>query len=140
MEFFEATATIKATPLKVWAVLVDVANWPNWDSGVDAVEGTVALGNKLVIHATVASGRAFPVKVSAFDAPKTLQFRGGMPLGAFTGVRTYSLTPDGDTTVLHMREEYTGAMLPMIWKSMPDLGPSFTQFVTGLTKRVEADG
>jgi hypothetical protein len=31
-----------------------------------------------------------------------------------------------------MREEFTGLMLPMIWKSMPDLGPSFEQFASGL--------
>jgi hypothetical protein len=53
-------------------------------------------------------------------------------------VRTYSLTPQGAGTLFHMREEYTGAMLGAIWKSIPDLGPSFTQFVNGLKKRVES--
>ncbi len=140
MEFFEATATIAAPAERVWAVLVNVADWPNWDSGVDSVEGSIVVGRKLVIRAHVASGRAFPVKVSVVDQPRKLQFRGGMPLGLFTGERTYSLTPSGASTVFHMREEYTGLMLPMIWKSIPDLGPSFRQFANGLAKRVEADG
>jgi hypothetical protein len=60
-----------------------------------------------------------------------------MPLGLFRGVRTYTLTAQGSSTVFHMREEYTGAMLGAIWKSMPDLQPSFDTFAAGLKKRVE---
>jgi hypothetical protein len=41
------------------------------------------------------------------------------------------------TTRFTMREEYTGPLLPLIWRSMPDLGPSFRQFASGLTKRAE---
>jgi hypothetical protein len=36
-----------------------------------------------------------------------------------------------------MREEYSGPMLPLIWRSMPDLGPSFEQFANGLKARAE---
>jgi hypothetical protein len=36
-----------------------------------------------------------------------------------------------------MREEYTGPLLPLIWRSMPDLGPSFRQFADGLKARAE---
>jgi hypothetical protein len=37
-----------------------------------------------------------------------------------------------------MREEYSGPMLRAIWKSIPDLGPSFQQFADGLKNRVES--
>ena len=64
---------------------------------------------------------------------------GGMPLGLFSGVRTYTLEPlGGGTTRFTMREEYRGPLLPMIWKSIPDLGPSFEQFAQGLKREVEA--
>ena len=62
---------------------------------------------------------------------------GGMPLGLFKGVRTFSLSPEGGATRLTVREEYTGPLLGMISKSMPDLGPSFNQFVAGLKSRAE---
>jgi hypothetical protein len=49
-----------------------------------------------------------------------------------------TLTPeDGGATRFHMREEYTGPMLGMIWKSIPDLGPSFKEFASGLKARAE---
>ena len=41
---FEASSTIAATPDKVWAVLVQGADWPNWDSGVASVNGTHRTG------------------------------------------------------------------------------------------------
>jgi hypothetical protein len=61
-----------------------------------------------------------------------------MPLGLFKGVRTFTLTPQGSgATKFTMREEYTGPLLGMIWKSMPNLQPSFDQFAAGLKSRAE---
>ena len=37
-----------------------------------------------------------------------------------------------------MREEYCGPMLPMIWRSIPDLGPSFEQYTQGLKSKAES--
>jgi hypothetical protein len=61
-----------------------------------------------------------------------------MPLGLFRGVRTYTLAPVGAGTTFHMREEYTGPLLGLIWRSMPDLQPSFDRFAAGLKGRVES--
>jgi len=78
------------------------------------------------------------VKVTDFDPPARLRFSGGMPLGLFRGVRTFEVSPDGNGgTAFHVREEYTGPLLGLIWRSMPDLGPSFDQFARGLKSRVE---
>jgi hypothetical protein len=55
-------------------------------------------------------------------------------------VRTFTLSPQGNGTRFSVREEYTGALLPMIWRSMPDLGPSFQKFATGLKQRAEHAG
>ena len=70
-----------------------------------------------------------------------MTWKGGMPLGAFRGVRTFVLAPqDGGTTRFTMREEFTGWMLPLIKGQMPDLQPSFDQFAGGLESRVEKLG
>ena len=120
-------------------MLADGATWPSWDSGVDAVEGSIEPGQTIKIRSQAAPGRAFPVKVTRFEPPAHLRFSGGMPLGLFRGVRTYEVSPGGDGQVtFRMREEYAGPLLPLIWRSMPDLGPSFQQFARGLKQRVEA--
>lgn len=140
MRFYEAASTIGASPAVVWAVLIDSAGWPSWDSGVDCVAGRIALGEKITIRSRVAPGRSFPVEVTVFEPHTRLRFTGGMPLGLFRGVRTYDLTPAAGATVFAMREEYTGPLLGPIWRSMPDLGPSFEQFARGLKARVESGG
>ena len=64
-----------------------------------------------------------------------------MPLGLFNGVRTFTLSPlEGGATRFTMREEYTGPLVPLMWRSMPDLGPSFAQFANGLKERAEKAG
>jgi uncharacterized protein YndB with AHSA1/START domain len=138
MKFYEARTSIAGKPADVWAVLTDGAGWSNWDSGVDRVDGRIAPGETITIRSKVAPGRAFPVRVTTFEPGRRLVFSGGMPLGLFKGVRTYTLTPEAEGTAFHMREEYTGPLLGMMWRSMPDLQPSFDQFVGGLKRRVEA--
>jgi hypothetical protein len=58
-----------------------------------------------------------------------------MPLGLFTGERTYTLEPDGGGTRFTMREIYTGPMAGLIFRSIPDLTASFQQFAAGLSQQ-----
>jgi hypothetical protein len=137
MEHYEAAASIDAPPDKVWAVLLDGGSYRTWGSGVERVEGAIVDGAKIKVHAAVSPGRAFPVKV-AIDRPRgTMTWTGGMPLGLFKGVRTFRLAPSGSGTDFSMREEFSGPLLGMIWKKMPDLGPSFEQFARALKARAE---
>lgn len=131
---YEASAPIDADAEQVWAVLADGASWPSWDSGVDRFDGVIEAGGKVRVHT---GGRGFPVRVTGFAPPTRIEFSGGMPLGLFRGVRTYTVTPSGSGVEFRMREEYSGPLLPLVWKSMPDLQPGFDRFAAGLKERVE---
>jgi uncharacterized protein YndB with AHSA1/START domain len=138
MRSYDATALIEAPPEQVWPVLTDIAAWPGWDSGVTNVDGRLALGEKLSITVEANPGRAFPVKVVTLSEPRRVVLRGVMPLGLFTGERTYTLEREGTATRFTMREQYTGPLAGIIFKSIPDLGPSFQQFADGLKKQAES--
>jgi hypothetical protein len=141
MRSFEARSAINAPPDRIWAILVDGAHYPDWDSGVVSVDGRIAAGETIKVVSAASPGRTFPVTVSELSPPSTMTWSGGMPLGLFKGVRTFSLAPAGDgTTQFHVREEYSGPLLPLMWRSMPDLGPSFAQFASGLKRRAEQPG
>ena len=137
MKHYESSATIDAGPDAIWRVLTDAPGYATWDSGVDRVEGTIAPGETIKVHSQATPGRAFRVKVTGYEAGRSMTWSGGMPLGLFKGVRTFTLAPENGGTRFHMREEYTGPLLPVIWRSMPDLGPSFEQFARGLKATVE---
>jgi hypothetical protein len=135
---FEATAVIAAGPAPIWAVLTDGPGYPTWDSGVVRVDGRIAAGESLTVVSAVNPGRTFPLRVTEFVPGQRMVWTGGMPLGLFRGVRTFTLTPEGSgATRFTMREAYSGPLAPLIGRSIPDLGPSFRRFAAGLKARAE---
>ncbi len=134
---FAAQSEIERPADEVWRVLTDLAGWPDWDSGVLETSGTIAVGEKVRVRSVADPKRSFPAKVVDLDPPTRMVWKGGMPLGLFTGLRTFTLEPRGAGTFVSVREVFSGPLRPLIGRSIPDLEPSIRQFVTGLKQRVE---
>lgn len=135
---YEAGARISAPADRVWAILTDGPGYTTWDNGVVRVDGSITDGERIKVYAEIDPKRAFPVTVGDWDPPRGMSWTGGMPLGLFKGQRRFTLTPDGPATGFHMREVFSGLMSPLIIRSMPDLQPSFDEFVAGLKAAAEA--
>ena len=138
MKSFAIRITIHARPETVWALLTDGASYPQWNSTVKRVEGRIASGEKVTVFAKAAPGRAFALRVTEFTPPRSMTWRGGMPLGLFTGTRRYTLTPlaDGDVE-FSMREQFSGPLAPLIGRAIPDMQPMFEAFAADLKLRAE---
>jgi hypothetical protein len=138
MKSFASSIAIQAAPEAIWRILTDAAGYPGWNTTVSRVDGVIALGERVTVHAKVAPGRAFPVKVAALDAPKRMVWSGGMPLGLFKGERVFELRPKAGSGVeFTMREDYSGWLAPLITKSIPDLQPAFDEFAACLKARAQ---
>jgi hypothetical protein len=137
MTSFATRITIAASPETIWGILTDAPAYPEWNTTVTGVDGRIAPGETVTVHAKISPGRAFPVKVTLFEAPARMVWSSGMPLGLFKGERAFALTQLGDTTEFVMREVYTGLMAPLITKSIPDLQPAFDEFAACLKARAE---
>ena len=138
MRSFEAATRIDASPAEVWALLADVGSWRDWDSGVDRVEGRVALGEQLTVYATMIRSRPFSVTVTELRPGEAMRWRGGLPLGMAVIERTYSLDAQDDGgTVLTVREDHSGPLAALLGRTTPDLNPSFRQFCAGLKSMAE---
>jgi len=139
MKVFTATTDIHAAPETIWRILTDASKYTEWDPGMVKLEGTIAPGQPLTIYTKADPQRAFNPTVVEFEPNRKMVWRSGMPLGLFTGARTFLLEPQGNGQVkFSMREEFTGPMLAMIGKSIPDLNPTFAAFAAALKKRAEA--
>lgn len=128
---------IRSTPKRIWSLLTNAADFPRWNSTVKGIEGKIAAGEKIKLLVPYAPGRTFNLTVSEAVSESRMVWRDGMaPM--FTGVRTYTLSPKTDgSTDFWMAEIYSGLMLPMIAKSLPDLTPFFEQYAADLKREAE---
>jgi len=139
MKAFSAAINIKASRDTIWRILTDAPKYPVWDPGVIRIEGTIAPGAKITAYSKLSPKRAFPVKVTEFVPGERMTWTGGMPLGLFKGVRTFTLVSKGDGSIdFTLREEFSGPLLPLIGRSIPDMTKTFQDFVAGLKAHAEA--
>jgi hypothetical protein len=140
MKEFRTSISIRSTPDKIWSILTDAPAYPSWNTSVNKVDGTIALGEKITVRPKIAPDQAFPVKVATLEPAKRMVWRGGAPLGfIFKGERTFTLTPGADGAVeFTMHEIFSGLFSPLITKSIPDLQPAFDEFAACLKKRAES--
>ena len=139
MKEFSAKVTINAAPETIWGLLTDAAGYPDWDPGMIRLEGTVAHGKKITAYTKTSPDRAFPVTVSHFVPNKEMTWSSGMPLGLFKAERIFKLTPQGGGTVeFFVHERFTGPMMFLIGRTIPDLSGAFTDFAAGLKAKAES--
>jgi hypothetical protein len=137
MKTFEASATINASRETIWEILADHSSYPDWDSSMDHIEGKLELGETVKFF-TKLSDQAFPVKVTVFEPGMKMVLTGGMPLGLFKSERTHTLTPaENGQTIFHTQEIFSGLLLPVFGKNLPDLTENFEGFVAALKRQAE---
>jgi hypothetical protein len=137
MKRYSASTQISAPPEVIWKILTDARRYPDWDPAMDHIEGKLALGETVKFF-TKLSSQAFPVKVTAFEPNRTMVLTGGMPLGLFKSERTHTLTPANNGQTLFKTEEiFSGLLLPIFGRNLPDLTENFRTFVAGLKRQAE---
>ena len=132
MRFFEVSRTIDATPAQVWRNLTDARRLASGGLSITKIEGSIGPGEKFKLWSEVAPERAFSLRITAFEPERRMVWEGGMPLGLFRGIRTFTLRASNGGASFTMREEYKGPIAPLVLRSMPDLNPSFEKFAKGL--------
>ena len=138
MKEFKASATINASPETVWSIITDAAAYPEFDPSCIRIDGTIEKDGKVTAH-TKLSDQAFPVKVAQFEPGKKMMWVGGMPLGLFKGERSFIIESQGsDKVKFTLQEQFSGLLLPLIGRTLPDMNEAFQGFVDGLKARAEA--
>jgi hypothetical protein len=139
MKEFSATTTINASTDLIWKILTDAPSYPEWDPGMDRIEGTIRLGEKLTIYTKLDPEKAFRVTVSDIASRQSMTWSSGLPLGLFKGERTFTLAQKaGGSVQVTVREVFSGPLLPIFGRSLPDLTSTFEEFLAGLKKRAES--
>jgi hypothetical protein len=115
---------INAAPDKVWAVLTDFNNYPNFNPFIRSLEGEVAVGHNIKVKITPpdAAGMTFTPKVLKFEQNKEFRWLGKLLFrGLFDGEHAFVLIDNGDgTTTFEHSERFTGMLVPFFKKMIDD--------------------
>jgi hypothetical protein len=103
------------------------------------VEGQIREGAQLRVRVP-GTDRVFTPRVSDVVPDQRMSWTGGLS-PVFKGVRTFELRsrPDGSTDFM-MEERFSGLMLPLVRRSMPDFGPVFERYASDLKHQAELCG
>ena len=113
---------IDAPADRVWCVLVDIQMWHEWNPFIPDISGEISVGSRLTIRVEPPGGKPMSFKpiVSCVQENSDLIWIGSLPIpGAFKGEHIFELRPIDDAhTKLIQRENYSGWMIPFLWKSL----------------------
>jgi len=127
---------IKARADVIWNLLTDAKNFPRWNSTVTSIEGEILDGEQLRLRVP-GTNRIFTPRISGVVPRERMIWTGGF-WPVFKGVRTFELRQCDDvSTNFSMRECFSGMMLPLLKRSLPDFRPVFERYAQDL--RLEAE-
>jgi uncharacterized protein YndB with AHSA1/START domain len=122
------TATVAASPDKVFSVISDVARYAEWRSAVTKVDVLPDDGGGLRFREHGGDG-PIVFRIEQADPPHTLRVRIDDPGQPFGGTWTYELAPDGAGTSVTITED--GEVYNPIFRFM-------SRFVLSQTATIEA--
>jgi hypothetical protein len=123
---------IKATAAILWAILINGADYPRWNSTVISIHGNILAGERILLKSILDPKRAFKLKVREFDPENKLVWGDSM------GKRVYTLDKIEDNAIrFTMSEKIGGPLFPLFAKMIPSFDSSFEQFASDLKSEAE---
>lgn len=112
---------IQATPQKVWKILTDFENYPNWNPFITSISGDIQTGYRITVNISPPNGSSmtFKPKVLTIIENKELSWIGSVLFkGLFDGQHKFALIDNGNgTTTFIQSEEFKGIF---VWLFNPE--------------------
>jgi hypothetical protein len=140
MRQISATIHIAATPQRVWAILTDLAAYPQWNPFIRQASGQLTEGATLTLRMVPAQGRAmtFRPTVLAAQPGERLRWIGRVIMpGVFDGTHQFALEDLGGHTRLTQSETFRGVLVPLARKSISQTENDFRALNQALKRRAE---
>jgi len=133
---------VEAAPLRVWAVLADLAGYEEWNPFIVQASGSAEAGQRLTLRMRQTGGRPMTLRPTVLEAEEGSRLRWlgrlGVPglLDADHGFRIEGRADGGAR--LTQEEEFRGLLVPFLSRSL-DTGtlPAFAAMNEALKQRVE---
>ena len=109
---------IYSTPEKIWAILTQFENYPNWNPFIKYITGNVKVNNKIEVKIETpgTKGMVFKPKVLAFETNEELRWLGHLLFpGIFDGEHLFKIidNKNGSCTFTQV-ENFKGLLVPFL--------------------------
>jgi hypothetical protein len=108
---------IHANIEKVWSIIIDFENYPNWNPFIKSINGVVKVGSTIIvkIKPPESKGMTFKPKVLTFDSNKELSWLGHLLFpGLFDGEHKFEVVDNGNgSTTFRQSEKFNGLLIPL---------------------------
>jgi len=137
--------TITTTPDKVWAILMNFNNYPNWNPFIKSIKGEAIKGKKLTAHIVPpgTKGMTFKPRVLTVNTNNQLRWKGRLLLpGLFDGEHFFEIIDNGNGTVTFIqREQFRGIFVPLFKNKLDkNTKAGFEQMNAKLKELAEKEG
>jgi len=141
MTEISAATEIAASPQQVWAVLTDLASYPEWNPLFREASGQLTAGARVTLKSVhPANGRLMTVKVKVLAAEPATELRWASSLpGIITGEHSFTLTAAGNGTRLVQTETYRGLLARMSAKTLSATQAAFQALNQAIKQRAESN-
>ena len=128
---YSVEALLAASPETVWQKITTPEELLRWDSMLMEFEGEIKEGGKIKLRSKMSPKQVFKLNIPEFVPNLKMVWSSSMgPL--FKGVRTYQLQPKDGGTYFSMKEEFSGWLLPIMKKALPDCDVLFGTYIKDL--------
>ena len=120
MKIIKTETLIQSDSARVWDILTDFENFPNWNPFIFKISGTLKAGEKLQVQIKVPQGSNMnftPIIQNVFPTNQ-LVWRGKFLFkGLFDGEHFFALESIGENTRFVHTERFSGILVPLLPKS-----------------------
>jgi hypothetical protein len=130
---------VPAAPEQVWAVLADLASYPEWNPVFREASGQLTPGNRITIKSTQPeTGHTMTVKVKVLTAEPATELRWvSSVIGLMTGEHSFILSPASGGTQLVQTHTYRGLFARFPPKTISRIQASFEAINQAIKQRAE---
>jgi hypothetical protein len=132
---------INAPAERVWSVLTDFSDYPNWNPFIGKITGTPEQGQRLEVS-FLPSGwfSTFRPVVLVANPPREFRWRGSLPIpGLFTGEHYFTIEPLAPGRIRFVQgENFSGLLVPLASGLLERTKQNFEAMNQALKKRAES--
>ncbi len=123
METLETQISIDAPQERVWEILMNFSEYPEWNPFIVSIRGMQETGARLSVEMRIDHKKmTFKPEIITLDEPAAFEWIGALGFnGLFSGKHMFYLEKrENNKTLLRQEEEFRGWLVPFIWPRIKD--------------------